>query len=145
MEAEASLNQLIIRVAKAHRQQAATLLAGLGLYPGQEFILLRLQQNNGLSQNQLAEFLGVQPPTISKMLQRMEAAGLLQRVPSPTDQRVTLVYLSAKGQALLPDLHRAWDQLEHTFASTLDSVELAQLKLLLQQVANRVHDPNAAC
>jgi DNA-binding MarR family transcriptional regulator len=110
------LNEAIRAIGIRHRALAGALLAPLGLHPGQEVLLLELDQGPR-SQAQLAAASGCEPPTITNSVRKLEAAGLVVRRPSPTDGRVTIVELSDHGQAALPGLKTAWLQLaEQTVA-----------------------------
>jgi DNA-binding MarR family transcriptional regulator len=61
---------------------------------------------------ELARRLQVQPATITKMLQRMEKAGFVERRPDPDDQRVSRVYLTGEGRAVRAGVQQVWHQLE---------------------------------
>src|SRR6266487_4737630 len=74
--------------------------AELGLHLGQDLLLGELWEDDGLSQSELIARLGVEPPTMTKMLQRMERAGLLRRERAPAGGRVWRVYLTERGRAL---------------------------------------------
>ncbi|XXV34779.1 MarR family transcriptional regulator [Sorangium sp. So ce1504] len=65
-----------------------------GLQPGQDVLLRQLCQSDGLSQSALIERLGVEPPTVTKALGRLEKAGLVVRRRDPNDARVSRVYRS---------------------------------------------------
>jgi DNA-binding MarR family transcriptional regulator len=89
-----------------------TLLEGLGLYRGQPSVLQALWEQEGLMHTDLARRLQVQPATITKMLQRMERAGFVERRPDPNDQRISRVYLTTAGHAVRADVQQVWRQLE---------------------------------
>ena len=132
------LNHLIIQVARAHRATALTHLSKLGLHPGQEIILMQLLRRDGQSQTQLAERLGVQAPTVTKMLQRLEAGDFVERRPSSQDNRVTLVYLSAKGRSLEQPLQEAWATLEQQTGLGLSNAEHDTLAKLLERLRSNL-------
>jgi len=90
----------LLQVHKAHRQRAEASLNKLGIHTGQEMILFQLWIEEGIPQSQLAASMEVEPPTATKMLQRMERAGLIERRPDPEDARVSRVYLTERGRAL---------------------------------------------
>ena len=69
----------ILQALRAHRSHAEPALSALGLYPGQEMVLFQLWNEEGLTQSQLADALCVEPPTVSKALQRLEQAGFVER------------------------------------------------------------------
>jgi len=122
-------------VHKAHRARAEAALNRLGLHTGQEMLLLRLWIEEGIPQSQLAVSMGVEPPTATKMLQRMEHAGLIERRPDPEDARVSRVYLTERGRALEQPVLEVWKQLEAQTVAGLSPTELALLRRLLMQVA----------
>ena len=132
------ISSQIVQVARAHRSRAAELLGKLGLHPGQEMILFQLQLQDGQTLSQLAERLGVQPPTVTKMVTRMEASGHLERHPSPRDSRVTQVFLTKQARNVIGEVDRAWAQLESETIAGLNLEERLLLRRLLMQVANNL-------
>ena len=139
------LNHLVIQVARAHRATALGHLSKLGLHPGQEIILMQLLRQDGQSQTQLAERLGVQAPTVSKMLQRLEVGDFVERRPSSQDNRVTLVYLSAKGRSLKQPLQDAWVALERQTGLGLSQVEHDTLVKLLERLRTNLAGESDGC
>lgn len=63
-----------------------------------------LERNPGLNQGQLAELLEVEPITCSRMIDRLQEAGLVERRPDPADRRAWRLHLTAKAHPLLDDL-----------------------------------------
>jgi DNA-binding MarR family transcriptional regulator len=131
----AAVNSAIRSIGIRHRALADALLAPLGLHTGQEVLLLELDAKGPRSQSQLAVSSGCEPPTITGSVRKLEAAGLVVRRPSPTDGRVTIVQLSDQGQALLPRLKAAWQQLAEQTVAGLASTPLNQLTDALTDVA----------
>src|SRR4051812_46097747 len=99
---------LLARACKAHRGSVGATLAETGLHVGQEMVLSHLWTQNGLTPSELADRLGVEPPTVTNMLSRMEKAGLLKRYRDPQDARCTRVHLTEKGQELREPVERRW-------------------------------------
>lgn len=128
----------LLQIHKAHRQLAEEDLNKLGVHTGQEMILLQLWIEEGISQSQLAACMEVEPPTATKMLQRMERAGLIERRPDPKDARVSLVYLTERGRTLEQPVLDVWRQLEARTISGLSLTEQTLLRRLLLQVATNL-------
>ncbi len=124
----------VLQVHKAHRQLAEAALNKLGVHTGQEMILLQLWIEEGIPQSQLAASMEVEPPTATKMLQRMERAGLIERRTDPTDARVSRVYLTERGRALEQPVLDVWKQLETQTVAGLSLTEQTLLHRLLMQV-----------
>ena len=125
----------LLQVHKAHRARAEAALNKLGLHTGQEMLLLRLWGEEGIPQSQLAASMGVEPPTATKMLQRMEHAGLIERRPDPEDARISRVYLTERSRALEQPVLEVWKQLEAQTVAGLSDTEQALLHRLLMQVS----------
>ena len=84
-----SIGALLVQICRAHRNKAQELLSRLELYPGQEFLLLNLFPQDGLTHSEVAENLCVQPATVTRMLDRLVKSGFVQRRADTDDQRVS--------------------------------------------------------
>lgn len=103
---------LLVQALKAHRDRAAAALERLGVHVGQEMLLSALWEEDGQPQAQLAARAGIEPPTMTRMVDRVARAGLVERRRDPADARVSRVYLTARGQALREPVRRAWADLD---------------------------------
>ena len=107
-----TLDFLLAQVSRLHSQRAHERLDRIGLYRGQPPLLFALWEQDGLTHRELAERLEITPATITRMLQRMEKAGFVQRQPDTSDQRVSRVYLTGAGRAVRTQLKAAVQQME---------------------------------
>jgi DNA-binding MarR family transcriptional regulator len=124
----------LAKVCKAHRGRVGGMLAEVGLHVGQEMVLIELWQADGLRGGELACRLGVEPPTVTKMLRRLEDLGLLERRPDPADARSFRVYLTERGRALEDPVLRRWEQAEARTFGVLEPSERRELGRLLRKV-----------
>ncbi len=129
-----SIGALLVQICKAHRNKAQDLLSRIDLYPGQEFLLISLWPEDGLTHSEVAESLCVQPATVTKMLDRLVRTGLVQRQQDTDDQRVSRVYLTEKGRQLLQPIEQAWNELEQISFANLTLEERLLLRRILMQV-----------
>ena len=129
-----SINFLLGLICRAQRGQMNDALTDIGLYAGQEMFLWQLWQHDGLTQSQMVERMCVQPPTISKMLDRMEKAGLVTRQPDPEDSRISRVYLTEQGRASERAVCDIWNSLERRMTENMTVEERILLRRLLLQV-----------
>src|SRR5918998_39476 len=97
-----ALNQAIRLLSLRHRARAAALLAPLGLHPGQEALLLQLARTGPMIQAELGEALGCEPPSVTLMARKLEAAGHIRRRPAPSDKRASIVELTDNVDARRP-------------------------------------------
>lgn len=133
-EFERYIGYLLIQVMKAHRSVAEGLVSPHGLYLGQEMVLFRLWEEDGLTLSQLTEQLGVEPPTVTKMVQRMEKAGLLQKRQDEHDARVSRVFLTEQSRALQAPISKAWQMLEAQTLQGFSEADLIVMRRMLQQM-----------
>ncbi|WP_436701641.1 MarR family winged helix-turn-helix transcriptional regulator [Nocardioides sp. BYT-33-1] len=79
------------------------LLEPLGLTHPQYLVMLALWEEEPLRVSELSRLLELDPGTLSPLLKRLEAAGLLRRERDPRDERALAVVLTEKGRALRED------------------------------------------
>lgn len=129
-----SVTYQLAQAAKAHRQRSAIVLGRLRIYPGQEQVLKALAEQDGQSMTALSIALSVQPPTITKMVARLSAQGLVERHASASDGRAARVHLSPQGRALLADLDAALIEIEEHAMSGMDDRDRKRLRKLLRRM-----------
>lgn len=91
-----------------------------------------------LSQTELANRMCVEDPSIVCMLDRLDKAGLVTRVPSETDRRVKHVMLTQSGQALYAEVKTVADEFRQEVLGDIDPDTLrtaTELLEALQKVA----------
>jgi len=72
--------------------------------------LTSLELGGALTPSELAETERVQPPTVTKLVAKLEERGLVQRAPHPTDRRQVVLSTTESGRALLSQYERARDE-----------------------------------
>ena len=94
------------RLARRLRQES-----GAGLSPSQQSALAVIANHGPLTLGALAEHERVAPPSITKVVTKLECDGLVTRSPDPADRRICRVAISPEGTALLDESRRrktAW-------------------------------------
>lgn len=134
-----TLDSLLANVCHLHRTRIHQLFEALGLYQGQPPLLRQLWEQEGLTQSELASRLKITPATVTKMLQRMEKTGFVQRRPDTEDQRISRVYLTPAGCAVQDRAEEVFRTLEaETFANLTPEESMLLRRLLLQLRDNLV-------
>lgn len=128
------LSYLVARICHAHRNLVHSELSKLNLHVGQEMFLLRLWDQDGITLSEMAEGLCVQQATITRMLGRIESAGLVTRRKDPDDQRVSRIYLTETGRALLQPIAQMWTEVETQMLANFTLEERVLLRRLLLQL-----------
>ncbi len=131
---------LLARLCGAQRRAVAHELEALGLHPGQEMFMQQLWEQEGRTQNELAELLAVQPATISKMYQRLEQVGLVTKCTHEEDSRAVRVRLTDKGRALREATEAAWSEAEARLLAHMTLEEKIIFRRLLLQAAENLSE-----
>jgi DNA-binding MarR family transcriptional regulator len=84
---------------------------GMGVTRAQWKVLFRLERQPGLRQIELADMLDIEPITLSRIVDRLEEAGLVERVADPADRRAWRLHVTAKAQPLIEKLRGVADEM----------------------------------
>ncbi len=133
-----AINQAIRLLSLRHRARASSLLAPLGLHPGQETLLLELARSGPMIQAQLGEALGCEPPSVTIMARKLEASGLVRRTPAPSDKRASIIELTDDGAALVDQVKLLWCALAEETATGLPPETVAGLPDTLRTMTGNV-------
>jgi MarR family transcriptional regulator, transcriptional regulator for hemolysin len=104
----------------------------LGLTQAQWRALVHLSRNEGLNQVTLAEFLDVQPITVARLIDKLVAAGLVERRPDPNDRRALRLFLTAQAT---PVLERIWEIADETYDTVLAGLSSEECEALSEMLA----------
>ena len=129
-----SYGLLIARVALIHRIRISEYLSEHNLYVGQEMLLKCLWNQDGLSQKEIADLMGIQAATATLMVIRMERSGFVVRKTDPEDQRVSLVYLTDLGRSLQSAVEEGWIAIEQQILEGFSLEERLLLRRYLEQI-----------
>lgn len=94
-------------------------------------VLLKLERYEGLKQSDLAEYLDIQPITLTRLVDRLCDNGLIERRPDPNDRRAKRLYLMPAARPLLD---RISQQVEELAETVLAGVEPAAVGVLIEQL-----------
>lgn len=117
----------IFALARSHRARAASMLADIGLFPGQEILLMQLAEKDGKPQKNLCDSIGLDHSTVAKSVGRLERDGLIERRKNAQDGRISEVHLTPKGREMTNAITRVWAELERQTVEGLSAEEQAQL------------------
>ncbi|MFH8789033.1 MarR family winged helix-turn-helix transcriptional regulator [Streptomyces roseoverticillatus] len=135
---EGQVSHAIARVARAHRITAGNLLRRLGLYAGQELLMMRLWEAGPQRQSELIKLLGLDPSTVTRMVQRLEQAGLVTREPCAADRRAVIVATTEAGEALRKEVGQVWQELEERTLAGLGDDDRSELARLLAHLEDNL-------
>ena len=99
--------------------------------------LRRLYDHPDIASAELADLLGMTRGAISKILDKLEAKGLIERVTRAEDKRSQSLFLTPQGHGILPELAQIADENDAYFFDCLESQEQTQLRRLLLKLVQK--------
>jgi len=128
------INRALNKMAKLYRAAKAHKLAVLGLHPGQDVLLWVLAQaDDGMTISELAARLGVESPTATRSLSRMEGTGLFRRESVAGDRRQVRIVVTERGHGLIFPIERVWAELAD---EALGHLPTADRRLVVEAMEN---------
>lgn len=121
-------------VRRPHKSSSDEKSVGKKTPRGFGHILDLLSVEEGMSQQQIADTLGIRPQSVSEAIVAMESRGCIRKETSASDRRVTLIYLTAEGAQRREELAREREIHARRFFSVLDEAEKKELNRLLEKL-----------
>lgn len=135
---EADFLLLIHDLARLMRTRADQRARMHGMTRAQWVILFRLRLRPGLSQNELAQLVEVEPITIARMIDRLEARGLVERRLDATDRRVRRLHLTPAADGHLSQMEAYTRDLRANLIAGIDPATLAAATEALLHMKNNL-------
>ena len=115
---------LLYDVARQMRTRADQRARTRGMTRAQWVILAHLERQPGLSQNELAAIVEVEPITIGRLVDRLEARRLVERRSDPKDRRVWRLQLTPAATPILREINQYRAELLELMTAGLDAATL---------------------
>jgi DNA-binding MarR family transcriptional regulator len=111
---------------------------GLGFTRAQWSVLAYLARNEGINQVCLAQLLEIEPITLVRLLDRLEAAGMVERRHDRRDRRSRVLYLTAAAGPVIERMRALGVEVRDEALLGLDADERRQLMALLLRLKNNL-------
>lgn len=122
---------LISDVGRLLRTYADQKARQFGMTRAQWAVLLKLERHEGAQQSELADFLEIQPITLTRLVDRLCDNGLIERRPDPADRRAKLLYLTPAARPLLAQISK---QVEEVAEEMLAGIEPQAIDTMLSEL-----------
>jgi DNA-binding MarR family transcriptional regulator len=124
-------------LARTIRTRADARARAQGMTRAQWMILVRLERQPGMSQNELAQLIEVEPITVGRLVDRLEARGFVERRPDANDRRVWRLHITAAATPMLKEIARAREELNEMLVAGIPQSKLdAVIDCLLAMKCN---------
>jgi DNA-binding MarR family transcriptional regulator len=134
----------IVTLARLIRTEADRRARAHGMTRAQWTILIRLEQQPGLLQKELAEILEVEPITVARLIDRHEARGMVERRPDPHDRRCWRLHLTEEARPLLGEIDIQLADMADTLCQDLGADVVATTAAALRHMRDRALEQRVA-
>ena len=125
----------LAQLSRAWRAELDRRLVGLGLSQARWLVLLHLARfDTPPTQRELAQSVGVEGPTLARLLDGLEAQGLVSRQAVAEDRRAKQITLSAKAQPLIEQIEAISTQLRQELFAGIDPVDLQHCQRVQERI-----------
>lgn len=134
---------LVTRIKQVSGRVLERILAerGVDAFNGpQGRILFVLWQKDGVPISELSRATGLAMTSLTSMIDRMEASGLVRRDRSDKDRRKVLIYLTDEARGLEKDYDEVSDEMNSIFYQGFSEAEMEQLDGYLQRVLSNIEE-----
>lgn len=129
----------LARISRGWRVELDNRLRGQGFTQARWYALLQLSRGDpGMTQSELAARVGVEGPTIARLIDALEKQGLVERRQAEGDRRVNALYLTPAAQPLLAEIDRTAATLRHELLEGVPEASLATCIAVLRQIGDRL-------
>ena len=142
MSLNRDITATIVTLARLIRTEADKRARHHGMTRAQWTILINLERQPGLLQKELAEVLEVEPITVARLVDRLEARGMVERRGDPTDRRCWRLHLTDASRPLMSEIDRQLNELAAIAVDGIDPAELAKVAPLLSRMRVQVAAEN---
>ena len=97
-----------------------------------------LHHREGLRQNELAEFLEMEPIAVGRVIDRLQAAGFVERRPDPRDRRAWRLYPTGQASGVIDDMELVARQLRKDSTRGIDPDELEQALAVITRLKDNL-------
>jgi DNA-binding MarR family transcriptional regulator len=129
---------LLYDVARHMRTHADQMAREHGLTRAQWIILVRLERRPDLSQNELAAIAEVAPITVARLVDRLEALGLIKRCTDAEDRRIWRLRLTPAATPVLRDIKRFRKKLYGIMTRGIDETRMRALQHGLRKMKENI-------
>lgn len=137
--AEGSIGRWISILYRYRQNYIGKKLASYKIGSGQYFFLLVLAKNNGISQEELSDYLKIDKATTAKAIKKLEDEGYVIRDVDAMDKRAYQVFLTQKGLKMIPIIEKVIADWEKLITADFSESESCLLEGVLEKMARNAY------
>lgn len=118
--------------------------APLGLTRARWSVLAQLKRHPGVSQATLAQLMEVEPVTVTRLIDRLDRSGMVERRPDPDDRRVHRLFLTPAARPLLDQIQRLAREVRAEALEGIAADELATFVAVAERIRANLSEARAS-
>lgn len=136
----AELGLLVARLARIWRRKADQALSAHGLSEATSHPLLILSRaGTRVRQGELADEMGIEGPSLVRLIDLLQAEGLVERREDPTDRRAKMLHITALGQDKVEQINHVLRRVRADLLADVSDDELATTFAVLRKIEVSAH------
>jgi MarR family transcriptional regulator, transcriptional regulator for hemolysin len=125
----------LAEVSRCWRAKLNERLRPLGLSQSRWIVLLHLsKRGDGVMQKSLADWMGIEGPTLVRILDRMHEDGWIERHESTTDRRVKTIHLTSQSRAIIKKINKVASRLRGELLAEIPTKDIETCMRVLLQI-----------
>ena len=136
---EGDVREQLVKIGAQMRKDYSDALRDINIHVGQDRALCQLWKEDGITQIQLSERMGCEPPTVSNMVKKLENYGLVERRRDKSDARISRVYLTDQGREIQNPISEVWNKQEEKLLQGIQEEEIVLVRSILQKMIHNLN------
>ncbi|WP_067052470.1 MarR family winged helix-turn-helix transcriptional regulator [Methanofollis ethanolicus] len=129
------IGALISLIHRTHHIFVDEQMKRFGLSSGQLFTLLHLAHEQGITQDTLVRRFRVDKGTVARAVRKLEDAGYISRTVDPDDRRAVRIFLTERGEEIVPEIIRINQEWEEEVCTGLSAEGRREIEVILLKIA----------
>ncbi|MDP0929171.1 MULTISPECIES: MarR family winged helix-turn-helix transcriptional regulator [Paracoccus] len=136
MSTDPTIIDSLLQVMRLMRRHFDECVREMGLTMSRARVIVELARHDGMSQNDLARVMMIEPPTLKRQIDALEADGFVECRPAEDDGRKKVIFLSEKGRQ--SKVNEFSQSLRDDVLQDIDAADLATARQVLDQIAANI-------
>lgn len=119
------------RLSRIATKMAEDEFAVTRLSPSYAYLMMAVDENEGISQKELCKILHLTPSTVTRLIEKLIGKDLIYH---QVEGRMSRIYTTDKGKTLMPVIHECWDRLRNRYNTILGDKEGDRLAMHLDKI-----------
>ena len=137
---EKELIEYLRKIVQSSYSQVEERLRKYGIVKGQAHLLVVIRDNDGCTQKDLAEALGVKYSSMSERLNKLEDMGYIERSIDDDNSKFKRIYITSTGKTAAIQCRRIINEFNNTLYRGFTKKDIKQLQTYLEKLNNNIEE-----